>query len=253
MVVVSILVPAFNEARTIERVLTKIGEQKIDGFTLEIIVVDDGSTDGSQQLLASRPDLYSKFIPRQSNGGKGAAVKDGLRAATGNYVLIQDADLEYDPVDYAKLFRPIREHNADVVMGSRFVAPEITRIFYFSHKIGNALITLIFNLLNNTTFTDVYCGYLVYRRSLLDGDALRATSWEQHAEMLTRVVRSATAIYEVPVSYHGRTYAEGKKIKARHVFAIIATIIGERFRIGISKLDRAVKATDAPRYKSENR
>lgn len=186
MVSISIVVPAFNEARTIERVLKKIAEQKIDGFTLEIIVVDDGSTDGSQQLLASRPSLYSKFIPRQSNGGKGAAVKDGLRAATANYVLIQDADLEYDPVDYAKLFRPIREHNADVVMGSRFVAPEITRIFYFSHKIGNALITLIFNLLNNTTFTDVYCGYLVYRRSLLDGDTLRTTGWEQHAEMLTR-------------------------------------------------------------------
>jgi glycosyltransferase involved in cell wall biosynthesis len=252
MVVVSIVVPAFNEVRTIEQVLNKIGEQKIDGFSLEIIVIDDGSTDGSQQLLASRPDLYSKFIPRQSNGGKGAAVKDGLRAATGHYVLIQDADLEYDPVDYTKLFRPIREHSADVVMGSRFVAPEITRIFYFSHKIGNMLITLIFNLLNNTTFTDVYSGYLVYRRSLIDGDTLRTTGWEQHAEMLTRAVRSATTIYEVPVSYHGRTYAEGKKIKGRHVFAIIATIIGERFRVGVSKRSRAAKPSDARQYESEN-
>src|SRR5882757_7850311 len=230
MTCVSIIVPAFNEARTIARVLERVAAQKIDGIELEIIVIDDGSTDGTRELLAKRPDLYARFIPRAANGGKGAAVKDGINAATGEYVLIQDADLEYDPVDYAKLFKPILLHEADVVMGSRFVAPEITRIFYFTHKLGNMFITLMFNVFNNTTFTDIYCGYLVYRRRLLDANSLRTMGWQQHAEMLTRVVRASSATYEVPVSYHGRTYAEGKKIRARHVVAIIATIISSRFR-----------------------
>jgi len=230
MTCVSIIVPAFNEARTIDRVLERVAAQKIDGIELEIIVIDDGSTDGTRELLAKRPDLYARFIPRAANGGKGAAVKDGINAATGEYVLIQDADLEYDPVDYAKLFKPILLHNADVVMGSRFVAPEVTRIFYFTHKLGNMFITLMFNVFNNTTFTDIYCGYLVYRRRLLDANSLRTMGWQQHAEMLTRVVRASSATYEVPVSYHGRTYAEGKKIRARHVVAIIATIISSRFR-----------------------
>jgi glycosyltransferase involved in cell wall biosynthesis len=230
MIVVSIVVPAFNEVGTIVNVLEKVGAQKFEDIRLEVIVVDDGSTDGTRDLLAQRPDLYTRYIPRPVNGGKGAALKDGIGAATGDYVLIQDADLEYDPVDYANLFKPILLHNADVVMGSRFVAPEITRVFYFSHKLGNLFITLMFNVFNNTTFTDVYCGYLVYRRRLLDVNTLRTSGWQQHAEMLSRVFHASTSTYEVPVSYHGRTYEEGKKIRARHVFSIIATIVTERLR-----------------------
>jgi glycosyltransferase involved in cell wall biosynthesis len=230
MIVVSIVVPAFNEVGTIVGVLEKIGAQNFEDIRLEVIVVDDGSTDGTRDLLAQRPDLYTRYIPRPVNGGKGAALKDGIGAATGEYVLIQDADLEYDPVDYASLFKPILLHDADVVMGSRFVAPQITRVFYFSHKLGNLFITLMFNIFNNTTFTDIYCGYLVYRRTLLDVQTLRTEGWQQHAEMLTRVVHVSKATYEVPVSYHGRTYEEGKKIRARHVFAIIWTIVVGRLR-----------------------
>jgi glycosyltransferase involved in cell wall biosynthesis len=230
MTLISIIIPAYNEQRTILRVLEKIAVQKIDHIELEVIVVDDGSTDGTRELLTKRPDLYRRFIPRAANGGKGAALKDGIRVATGDYVLIQDADLEYDPVDYAKLFKPILLHHADVVIGSRFVAPELTRVFYFTHKIGNLLITLMFNLLHNTTFTDLYCGYIVYKRKLLDVDSLRTIGWEQHAEMVTKVVRASSATYEVPVSYHGRTYEEGKKIRARAFVGIVATIILERFR-----------------------
>ncbi len=229
-IVVSIVVPAFNEIGTIVHVLEKIAAQKFEDIRLEVIVVDDGSTDGTRELLTQRPDLYARFIQRPANGGKGAALKDGIGAATGEYVLIQDADLEYDPVDYGSLFKPIVLHDADVVMGSRFVAPALTRVFYFTHKLGNLFITFMFNVFNNTTFTDTYCGYLVYRRRLLDVNTLRTSGWEQHAEMLSRVFHASRSTYEVPVSYHGRTYEEGKKIRAWHVFSIIVTIITERFR-----------------------
>lgn len=232
MTSVSVVVPAYNEERTILKVLQQISRQKIPGVTLEVIVVDDGSKDRTAELIKSQPDLYAKCILRPTNGGKGAAVRDGLRAATGDYVMIQDADLEYDPADYPRLFKPILLHDADVVLGSRFVAPEITRVFYFTHKLGNLFITLLFNVLNNTTFTDVYCGALVYRRDLIDPDELRTSGWQQHAEMLSKVVRRALSIYEIPVSYHGRTIEEGKKIRSHHIFGIICTIVAGRFTSG---------------------
>lgn len=241
MKTVSIIVPVYNEHETIIHVLEKIQAQHVDGIAFEIIVVDDGSQDESYERLVARPDLYTRLIRRARNGGKGAAVKDGLRAASGEYVLIQDADLEYDPADYPRLFKPILLHEADVVIGSRFVAPELTRVFYFSHRIGNGLITLLFNLLNNTTFTDIYCGYLVYKRSLFDPEGLRTMGWQQHAEMLTKATRAGSILYEVPVNYHGRTYEEGKKIKARDTIAVIATIILERLRSAYAL--RAVTAT----------
>lgn len=231
MITISVVIPTYNEERTVIRVLEKIAVQKIENISLEVIVVDDGSSDRTREFLSARPDLYTYVIARTTNGGKGAAVKDGLNAATGRYVLIQDADLEYDPDDFATLFKPILAHEADVVLGSRFVAPQLTRVFYFTHKIGNQLITLLFNICNNTTFTDIYCGYLVYRRDLIEPSALRKVGWAQHAEMLAKVTRVASKIYEVPISYHGRTYGEGKKIGARHVFGIFATIVSERLRL----------------------
>ena len=231
MILVSVIVPTYNEERTITQVLEKVAAQKIDNISLEVIVVDDGSSDRTNKLLSARPDLFTRLLTRAKNGGKGAAVIDGLNVATGRYVLIQDADLEYDPDDFVTLFRPILSHEADVVLGSRFVAPQITRVFYFTHKIGNLLITFLFNICNNTTFTDIYCGYLVYRRDLIDPRTLRIRGWAQHAEMLTKVTRVASKIYEVPVSYHGRTYGEGKKITAKHVFGIFAAIVLERLRL----------------------
>ena len=163
-------------------------------------------------MLLKRLDLYTRFISRATNGGKGAALKDGINAASAEYVLIQDADLEYDPVDYRYLFKPILLHEAEVVIREAdFVAPELTRIFVFLAQNWQPVHNLMFNLLNNTTFTDVYCGFLVYKRKLLEVDKLRASGWEQHPEMLTKVVRASVATYEVPVSYHGRTYGEGKR------------------------------------------
>jgi glycosyltransferase involved in cell wall biosynthesis len=225
---VSIVVPVYNEEKTIIQILEKVAAQKVEGIDFEVVVVNDGSRDGTAARLESRPDLYAKFVNRPQNGGKGAAVIDALAAATGDYILFQDADLEYDPADYAKLMAPVLGHQADVVMGSRFVAPQCTRVFYFWHKMGNEFITLTFNLFNNTTFTDVYSCYLLYRRALVDPVRLATRGWEQHAEILSKAVRAGRVFYEVPVSYHGRTYGEGKKIKAHHAIAVLATIVRER-------------------------
>lgn len=166
MISISILIPAFNEEATILQILAKVNSVKCKGVTFEILVIDDGSTDQTVTLLESKPKLYTKLIKMPKNGGKGAAVKAGMAMATGDYILFQDADLEYDPADYTKLLYPVIEHQADVIMGSRFLAPQCTRVSYFWHKVGNRLITFIFNVLNNTTFTDVYSCYLMFRRDL---------------------------------------------------------------------------------------
>jgi glycosyltransferase involved in cell wall biosynthesis len=225
---ISIIVPVYNEEKTILEALVAVNAQKLDGADIEIIVVDDGSQDRTRELLEENPDLYTKLIKRPGNDGKGAAVRDGLHEATGDYVLFQDADLEYDPADYAGLLKPVLEFDADIVMGSRLVASPCTRVSYFWHKVGNRLITFVFNILNNTTFTDVYSCYLLYRRDLVDPKVLVADGWEQHAEILSRAVTKAKAMYEVPINYYGRTYDEGKKIKARHAIAVLSTILIRR-------------------------
>ncbi|NQV99383.1 MAG: glycosyltransferase family 2 protein [Rhodospirillales bacterium] len=228
MTTVSVLIPAYNEESTILELLTKVNKVRITGVKFEILVIDDGSTDKTVALLESKPKLYTQLIKMPYNGGKGAAVKAGLRSATGDYILFQDADLEYDPADYPRLLIPVLKHQADVVMGSRFSAPDCLRVFYFWHKVGNYLITLIFNILNNTTFTDIYSCYLMFRRDLVDPDQLRTLGWDQHAEILSIATRRGRVIYEVPINYHGRTYEEGKKIRAYHVIAVVWTMFRMR-------------------------
>ncbi|MBI4969595.1 MAG: glycosyltransferase family 2 protein [Rhodospirillales bacterium] len=230
MVTVSVIVPVYNEEQTIQPILERVAAQRIDGVSFEVVVVDDGSTDATVARLKERPDLYARLIARPNNGGKGAAVKDGLGAANGEYVLFQDADLEYDPDDYGRLLLPVLRHQADLVLGSRFAAPPYTRVFYFWHRLGNRFITLLFNLMHNTTFTDIYTCYLLYRKALVDPLMLAATGWEQQAEILSRAVKAGRVYYEVPISYHGRTYGEGKKIKAYHVIAVLAKIVTEGLR-----------------------
>ena len=228
MTKVSVIVPVYNEEATIIQLLEAVARQNIEGVTFEIIVIDDGSRDKTVSLLQDRPRLYSELIVLPVNGGKGVAVKAGLGAASGDYILFQDADLEYDPEDYEKLMLPVLKFGADLVLGSRFVAPQYTRVSYFWHKIGNKLVTFLFNLLNNTTFTDIYSCYLMYRRSLLAPEQLITTGWEQHAEILSRVFTRAKSVYEVPISYRGRTYEEGKKIMAHHVISVTWTIVVRR-------------------------
>ena len=228
MTKVTVLIPAYNEEATIIEILEAVNKQAFEGVTFEILVIDDGSTDRTVELLEQNPGLYTRLIKRPLNGGKGAAIKAGLFEAGGDYVLFQDADLEYDPAEYEKLLRPVLDFDADIVMGSRLVASPCTRVSYFWHKLGNRLITLVFNILNNTTFTDVYSCYLLYRRELIDPKDLRADGWEQQAEILSKAVAGAKSMFEVPISYYGRTYAEGKKIKAHHAIAVIWTILVRR-------------------------
>ena len=225
MINITILIPAYNESATIIELLETVARQKVDGFALEVLVIDDGSTDGTRDLLDARPDLYTRLIKRETNGGKGAAVVNGLAEATGDYILFQDADLEYDPNEYSKLFAPVSRFGADVVIGSRFIAPEYTRVSYFWHKFGNRVLTFVFNIFNNTTFTDIYSCYLMYRRDLVDADSLKAMGWDQHAEILSIAVAKGKAFYEVPVSYHGRGYEEGKKIGIKDAFRAFYAIV----------------------------
>ena len=226
---VSVIVPLYNEEKTVLEILTRVREQKSEDFHTEIFAVDDGSTDQSAKLLRANPQLYDQFIALPKNGGKGAAVIAGLEAATGDYVLFQDADLEYDPSEYYKLLKPVVEFNADLVIGSRFLAPSYTRVFYYWHRFGNRVLNFVFNILFNTTFTDIYSCYALFRRELIVPSELRTRGWEQHAEILTLVVSRGKSFYETPINYHGRSYEEGKKIRAHHMIPVLLAIIRGAF------------------------
>ena len=229
MIRLSIIIPAYNEEKTIISILDKVNKVTIEGIEKEIIVVDDCSQDRTLDLLKKNNNLYNLLIKLNKNGGKGAAVKKGLSKATGKYILFQDADLEYDPNDYVKMVQPVLRFNADVVMGSRLSAPQFTRVYYFWHKIGNRFITLIFNILNNTTFTDIYSCYLLFKTDLIKPRELVTNGWEQQAEILSIIASKANSLYEVPINYYGRTYEEGKKIRARNVISVLLTIFLRKF------------------------
>ena len=225
---ISVIVPVFNEEKTIIELLTKVNKQNTENFSLEVIVVNDCSTDNSGELIQENEELYSQYIELSQNMGKGGAVREALISASGEYVLFQDADLEYNPEDYKNIFTAIKNYNPDVVIGSRFLSPQYTRVHYYFHKVGNKVITFLFNLLYNSTFTDIYSCYLCFRRTLIDPKKLKSNGWDQQAEILATVVNKSNVHYEVPISYSGRTFDEGKKIKGRHIFKIIMMIFKKR-------------------------
>jgi glycosyltransferase involved in cell wall biosynthesis len=226
----TVLIPAYNEEATILEVLEQVRAVRVPGVDFEVIVVDDGSRDRTVALLQSRPELYTTLIRQATNGGKGHAVQTGLTAATGDYVLFQDADLEYRPSDYPKLIEAALAFDPDVVMGSRTLAPALIRVHYFWNNIGNRGITLAFNILFNTTFSDIYTCYFMFRRELIDPSRLRTMGFDQQAELLAKCVKAGKrSFYEVPITYHGRTHAEGKKIRARHVIGVFLAMARERF------------------------
>jgi len=225
---ISIIIPVFNEENTIITILKKISEQNIPNIEMEIIVINDGSTDNSLKIIEANSNLYSKFINLKMNKGKGGAVREGLKSVNGDFILFQDADLEYDPSEYPILFKPLLELDADIVMGSRLMSPPLTRVHYFWNKVGNRCITLVFDILHNSTLTDIYSGYIVFRKDLLNPKNLRTDGWEQQAEILSKIIKNSLKIYEVPITYYGRTYEEGKKIKPKDVIKIMGTIIREK-------------------------
>jgi glycosyltransferase involved in cell wall biosynthesis len=207
----SVVIPCYNEASTIESILAAV--RSSDVTDLEIIIVDDGSVDGTREKLRALADSPGmKVIFHETNRGKGAALRSGFREATGEVVIVQDADLEYDPREYGKILAPIREGKADVVFGSRFAGGESHRVLYFWHYAANKLLTLVSNMFTNLNLTDMETCYKAFRRGVIQSIALREDRFGFEPEVTAKVARMGCRIYEVGISYSGRTYAEGKKI-----------------------------------------
>jgi len=221
---VSVLIPAYNEAATIVSVVEAVRAVSIPGVVFEVVVVDDGSTDGTDRIcreeLADRIDVYR----RQPNQGKGAALRAAIAAATGEIALVQDADLEYSPSEYPKLLEPILTGVADVVLGSRFAGSEAHRVLYFWHMVGNRILTLLSNVMTDLNLTDMECGHKAFRTELLRRVHLTEDGFGFEPEVVAKLARLRCRFYEVGVSYHGRTYAEGKKIGVRDGFRALYAI-----------------------------
>jgi|TARA_B110000027_G_C16080179_1_gene283293 glycosyltransferase involved in cell wall biosynthesis len=226
---ISILIPSFNEEKTILNVLNRISKIMPTGANYEVVVINDGSKDNTLDLLKQNKNLYNQLITYNKNFGKGNAIKKGLEVSKGKYIIFQDADLEYDPIEINKFVNLINRFEPDLIIGSRFNYSEYTRSHYILNKFGNIFITLIFNLFYNTTFTDIYSCYVCFKKDLLNEKNLKTIGFEQQAEILGKVVKNGKKFYEVPISYNGRTYEEGKKIKFYHIFSVLFRIIIERF------------------------
>ena len=226
--ILSIIIPTYNEEKSIIQVLEKIKNNSSNLFKYEVIVIDDGSTDGSKKLLENNKNLYSKLLINETNKGKGFSVKRGILSSSGTHIIFQDADFEYDPSEFIKFEKIFVDFDADGIIGSRFVYANYTRSHNILNKFGNKLITLIFNLLYNTTFTDIYSCYFAFKKNLIDGESLRTEGFEQHAEILCKVMKKGNKFFEVPISYNGRSYKEGKKIRPHHFFIILYQIFRER-------------------------
>lgn len=228
-ILISILIPSFNEEKTILNVLNRISKTIDPSINYEVIVINDGSTDNTLKLLEQNKNLYNQLITYERNYGKGNAIKKGLEVSKGKYIFFQDADLEYDPIDINKFTKLINRFEPDLIIGSRLNYSEYTRSHNILNKFGNKLITLIFNLFYNTTFTDIYSCYACFKKDLLNEKNLKTKGFEQHAEILCKVIKKGKKFYEVPISYNGRTHDEGKKIKFYHIFSVLFRIVIERF------------------------
>jgi glycosyltransferase involved in cell wall biosynthesis len=221
---VSVIIPCFNERNTIEQVVNAVRAAPVEN--IEIIIVDDGSTDGTVALLKEKiAGLADQIIYQPKNCGKGAALRAGFAAATGDIVLVQDADLEYSPSDYPTLLGPIFSGDADAVFGSRFLGSRPHRVFYFWHMMGNRFLTLLSNVFTNLNLTDVETCYKAFRAPLLKNLDLRENGFGFEPEITAKLAKTQCRIYEVGISYSGRTYLEGKKVNwkdgLRAIYAIV--------------------------------
>ncbi len=222
----SVIIPVYNEVESIKEILKRVQAIKL---VKEIVVVDDGSLDGTRDILSK---LDSKGVVRvilhEHNQGKGAAVRTGISAAKGDVLLIQDADLEYDPRDYPRLLQPIKEDIADVVYGSRFLGGPRRPTMYW-HMIANKLLTFMTNILYNNILTDMETGYKVFRREVIEGMVLHANGFDFEPEFTAKILKRRFRIYEVSISFNPRDYSQGKKIKVHDAFVAVWTLFKYRF------------------------
>ncbi len=221
---VSVIIPCFNERTTIAQVVRNVRAAPVEN--IEIIVVDDGSTDGTVELLQKEVGpLVDRVIYQPRNSGKGAALRAGFAQATGDVILVQDADLEYDPRDYGSLLEPILSGAADAVYGSRFMGGRPHRVLYFWHMVGNRFLTLLSNMFTNLNLTDLETGYKAFRADVVKNFTLRENGFGFEPEITAKLARRRCRIYEVGVSYSGRTYLEGKKVSWKDGFRAIYAIV----------------------------
>ena len=230
----SVVIPAYNEERTIAEMIQRVKAVDLGAIDLEIVVVDDGSTDRTREILKTIPGI--RVVLHERNSGKGAAVKSGFRTATGDIVLIQDADLEYDPQDYPALLQPIIDGRAEATMGSRFILERIqffgkgAKSPFFTHYIGNVLIVRLTNALYRHSATDYEGCYKAFSKSVVDSIPIAANGFEYDNELICKLLRRGHRIAEVPITYRPRTYEEGKKIKWQDGVRMVWTIVKWRFK-----------------------
>jgi len=221
----SVIIPVYNERSTIEEILQRVQAVEI---SKEIIVVDDHSNDGTRELLERLAKSGAfRFIPQERNLGKGAAIRAGVAVALGDYVVFQDADLEYDPQDYLELIKPLRAGKADVVYGSRFLG--VHRVLLFLNYIANKMLTLLTNALYNCNLTDMETCYKMFRREVIQGIRIRSNRFNVEPEVTAKVLKRKYRVYEVPISYAGRDYSDGKKITWKDGVIAFWTLIKYRF------------------------
>ena len=227
-VFLSVVIPVYNEAHTLEHLVRRVQQEPTPK---EIVLVDDGSTDGSRDIVdrLGQQDGVRVFHHAR-NSGKGAALQTGFREVRGNVVVIQDADMEYDPMEYGALLKPIVEGKADVVYGSRFLVREYARVHLYSHYVGNRFLTFVSNLFTGLNLTDMETCYKVFRREVVERLQLKSRRFDVEPEITAKVAKSRCRVYEVPISYSGRDAVEGKKISWRDGFAALAAIVRFRFR-----------------------
>ena len=219
------IIPCFNESATIVEILNRVRNCQIS-LELEVIVIDDFSTDGTREILQNElGKLVDVLHLQKKNTGKGAAIREGFKLATGEIVLIQDADLEYDPSEYKNLIQPILDGKADVVFGSRFLSSGPRRVLYFWHKVGNTLLTLMSNVFTNLDLTDMETCYKVFKKDVVNRIHLKENRFGLEPELTAKIAKLNIRIYEVGISYYGRTYAEGKKIGWKDGFRALYCIV----------------------------